>query len=318
MRDCLHAVVEMAKGSASTAIVAAMTLQVMGHAREVRVWPEDYFADVGRAVAQDGALVNSCASEPAMGSPSRGKAFATTATRADDGGWILNGRKTWITGGRHLTHMLVKLSIAQEVGVILVRPDTPGVSFEETWGDGLSLRASDSHDLILDHVHVPEANLFPETGRKEPHPNGWFPMMMAAVYLGSALGARDAVIQYALERVPTALGKSIATLPKIQREIGAIDMQLQAAQTLFYDVADEWQDAPGNMARIATAKHFVVEAALMATEKALQVAGGRALTQSLPLERYFRDVRAGSMQPPSGDTALEIIGRAAIGEIPGS
>ncbi|MEZ4516755.1 MAG: hypothetical protein R3C44_07915 [Chloroflexota bacterium] len=41
--------------------------------------------------------------------------------------------------------------------------------------------------------------------------------------------------------------------------------------------------------------------------------GGSSITHALPLERYFRDVRAGSMQPPSGDTALEIVGRAVIG-----
>jgi alkylation response protein AidB-like acyl-CoA dehydrogenase len=48
------------------------------------------------------------------------------------------------------------------------------------------------------------------------------------------------------------------------------------------------------------------------TDKALQIAGGTSLTRDLPLERYFRDTRAGLMQPPSGDTALEIIGRNAI------
>jgi alkylation response protein AidB-like acyl-CoA dehydrogenase len=51
------------------------------------------------------------------------------------------------------------------------------------------------------------------------------------------------------------------------------------------------------------------------TDLALQIAGGASITRTLPLERYFRDVRAGSMQPPSGDTALELIGRAAIAEM---
>ena len=70
------------------------------------------------------------------------------------------------------------------------------------------------------------------------------------------------------------------------------------------------------MPRIAAAKLMVNEMANKATEKALQIAGGTSITRALPLERYFRDVRAGSMQPPSGDTALEMIGRAAIGPLP--
>ena len=61
------------------------------------------------------------------------------------------------------------------------------------------------------------------------------------------------------------------------------------------------------------AKLAVSAAANEATEKALQAAGGSAITRALPLERYFRDVRAASMQPPSGDTAYEMVGRAALG-----
>jgi alkylation response protein AidB-like acyl-CoA dehydrogenase len=45
----------------------------------------------------------------------------------------------------------------------------------------------------------------------------------------------------------------------------------------------------------------------------MQAAGGASLTGALPLERYFRDVRAAGMQPPAGDTAYEIVGRAALG-----
>lgn len=317
MRDCLAANVELAKGSASTAMVAGMTLQVFGHMREVRTWDEAYFEQFCREVVA-GALFNMCASEPALGSPSHGQIFKTTATPHPDGGWVLNGHKNWITGGRHLTHMLTKLSIGDKVGLMLVTQDTPGLRFEETWGDSLSLRASDSHDMILENAHVPHEALVPQHGREEAHPNGWFPMVMASIYLGSALAARDVTIRYALDRVPTALGKPIATLPKIQREIGMMDMHLQAAQALYNEVADAWQNQPEHrqalMNRVAAAKQFIVDTALMVTEKSLQVAGGKAITGEMPLERFFRDVRAGSMQPPSGDTALEMVGRGAIGD----
>ncbi|MCL4878335.1 MAG: acyl-CoA/acyl-ACP dehydrogenase [Anaerolineae bacterium] len=321
MRDCLEANVELARGSASTAMVAGMTLHTFGHAREVRTWEESYMERFCRAVIEQGALFNVCASEPAMGSPSRGQAFATTAARHPSGGWRLNGHKTWITGGRHLTHMLTRLVLKEtdSVGLMLVTQDTPGLRWEETWCDSLSLRASDSHDMILEDACVPDEFLVRQTSDDESHPSGWFPMTMASVYLGAALAARDAVIRYALDRVPTALGKPIATLPKIQREIGLMDMHLQAAQALFYEVAEVWDHQPENrpqlMGRIAAAKQFVVETALLVTEKALQTAGGKALTRELPLERHFRDVQAGTMQPPSGDTALEIIGRGVIGEM---
>lgn len=316
LRDCLAAHVELAQGSAATAMVAGMQMHIFGHQREVRSWDEAAYERFCRAAA-GGALFNSLASEPALGSPSRGGLPATTAVATQDG-WLVNGRKTWSTGGQHLTHMLVRVAVEDENGVVLIEQGTPGISWIETWSDSLSLRASDSHDVVFEDVLVPLENCV-ERGDAKGAPNIWFPMVMSAVYLGTAVAARNTVIQFALERVPTALGKPISTLPKIQRQIGEIDLALQAARSLLFEVAGEWSGEEAErmaiLPRIAAAKTMVTEAANEATEKALRVAGGTSITKALPLERYFRDVRAGSMQPPSGDTALEMIGRAAISEL---
>jgi alkylation response protein AidB-like acyl-CoA dehydrogenase len=313
LHDCVATHIELAKGSPSTALVAAMGLHIIGHQREARTWNEPVFARLCRA-AVEGGLINSAASEPQLGSPSRGGLSATTAVSTDDG-WLLNGHKTWTTGGRHLTHILVRANVDGENGTILVEGNRPGLRWQDSWQDALSLRASDSHDLYLENVLVPHENLVERSG-KSAGPNLWFPMLMASVYLGAALAARDRVIRFALERVPTALGKPIATLPKIQRQIGEIDMRLQAARALLLEVAEAWTEDESQreslFARVAAAKVMVTKTAVTATDSALQIAGGSSITGDLPLGRYFRDVRAGSMQPPSGDTAYELIGRAAI------
>jgi alkylation response protein AidB-like acyl-CoA dehydrogenase len=310
---------ELAKGSAATALVAAMQHQVLGHQRETRSWRQDAYERLMREAAT-GGLFNHLGSEPRLGSPSRGGLPETTATPTDGGANLLiNGHKTWATGGRHLTHLLVRVAVGDEAGVVVVRqgsPAIPGLEWVETWRDALSLRATDSHDVIFRDVKVPREALI-ETGDAKAVPNLWFPVMLSAVYLGAATAARDAVIRYTLERVPSALGRPIATLPKIQRQIGEIDVALLAARALLFEVASSWterdEDRPGMLARIAAAKQAVAEAANEATEKALQVAGGAGITRALPLERHFRDVRAANMQPPSGDTAFEIVGRAALG-----
>jgi alkylation response protein AidB-like acyl-CoA dehydrogenase len=294
-----------------------MQVHIFGHQREVRSWDDAWYETFCR-LAASGALFNSIASEPAMGSPSRGGLPATTAVSAENGdGWIVNGRKTWSTGGKHLTHMLVRVALESEGAVVLVEQEMPGVEWITTWSDSLSLRASDSHDVVFNDVHIPQ-NYVVERGDAKAKPNVWFPMIMSTIYLGAALAARNRVIQFALERVPTALGKPIATLPKIQRQIGEIDVALQAARSLLFDVAAEWTgedaDRKKMSARIAAAKSMVTETANKVTDQALRIAGGSSITKALPLERYFRDVRAGSMQPPSGDTALEMVGRAAIAE----
>ncbi len=315
--DCVAAQVQLAQGSSSTAMVAAMPIQVFGLQREATNWRKAAYEKLCVAAAQ-GALINAVASEPEMGSPSRGGLPATTAVPTADGsGWVLNGRKTWVTGGEHLTHMLVYANVANSLGILVVEKGTPGLTWEHTWKDALSLRASDSNDVCFENVIVPCENLIDTP--QIPQPNIWFPLIMASVYMGTAVAARNAVIKFALERVPTALGKPISTLPKIQRQIGEIDIALQAAQALLFAVAGEWtgknEHREAFLPRIAAAKNMVTDTANKVTDKALRIAGGTSMTNALPLERYFRDVRAGSMQPPSGDTALEMVGRAAIAEI---
>jgi len=312
LRTCTEAQLELAQGSGSTALVAAMQLQVTGNARLNRPWDDALYERLCRDIATTGALCNSIASEPEIGSPSRGQFFATTA-ESSDGGYRLNGRKTWSTGGRHLSYLLVGATLGDRPAGFLVETDRPGIEWVETWGDGLALRAADNHDVYFNDTQIPADNLLDKRDSPYKPLQPWAPMMFASVYLGIGLAARDAVIRYALERVPKALGEPIATLPKIQRLIGEIDMALMAARALLLEVAAE--DGRGAFARIAAAKQYAVEVANEVTDQAIRIAGGAGVTRALPLERYFRDVRAGHMQPPNGDAALEAVGQGAISEL---
>lgn len=307
LRTCVEAQLELAKGSSSTALVAAMQLQVMGGARMTRPWPEALYQRLCHEAVAGAMLINSLASEPEIGSPSRGRFFATTATRTDDG-YIVNGRKIWSTGGAHLTHMIVGVALDDAPTNVLVESSRSGIEVVKAWCDALSLRAADNHDVFFRDVRVPLDNLAARDGAPQRFVP-WAPMLFATPYLGAGLAARDAVVRYALERVPKALGKNIAMLPKIQRLIGEVDMQLMAACALLLEVADE-ENAPA--ARVAAAKQFAVEVANAVTDQCIRIAGAAGLSRSLPLERLFRDARAGHMHPPNGDTAYETIGQGAI------
>ncbi|HEX2908488.1 MAG TPA: acyl-CoA dehydrogenase family protein, partial [Phototrophicaceae bacterium] len=319
LAEYVAAQLELAQGSASSALVAAMSLHIFGNARENRPWPEDKFEYLCR-LAVAGKLINSVASEPVLGSPSRGGQFATTAAPHADG-WVINGQKTWITGGAQLDYLLVRLSVESDPAVIWVANHAPGVAWVETWKDALSLRASGSHDVYFKDVVVPAENLLECGNDPKRPPEAWFPMMIAAVYLGTAIAARNAIIKYALERVPTALGQPIATLPGIQRQIGELDVQLQAARCFLLKAAEGWggeaEQRRCQYPGVIAAKVLATETAAAVTEKALRIAGGMSLTHALPLERFFRDTRAGMMHPPAGDAALELIGKAAIEQIKG-
>lgn len=316
LRDCVAVQLELAQGSGSTAVVAAMPLQVFGHARETTPWPQRQFERLCREAGR-GRLFNSVASEPVLGSPSRGGLFQTEAVYNDDR-WIINGHKNWASGGPHLDYLLLSVTVEGDTGLLLVPNHSQGMTWEPTWQAALSLRASDSHDVYFKDVAVPASNLITRSDRSgpKPPPNAWFPMILAATYLGVAIAARNAAIMYALDRVPTALGKPIATLPKIQRAIGEIDLELQAAGLLLLNVAGTWTGTLENRRtvypRIVAAKYLATETAISVTDKCLRVAGGQGVTGALPLERYFRDVRGGLAHPPSADAALEMIGQHAI------
>ena len=95
---------------------------------------------------------------------------------AEGAGWLVTGHKTWTTGGKHLTHMLVSLRIEDEAGLMLILQDSPGIEWVETWSDSLSLRASDSHDVYFNSVPVPPEHVISRGKAKvgPPSPNFGF------------------------------------------------------------------------------------------------------------------------------------------------
>ena len=308
--DCVQVMLKLAQGSTASALVATMPLHILGHAREAPAWADAL--PLLAELSMSGAVINTVASEPELGSPSRG-GLAATMLKKSATGYVLSGHKTWATGGEHLTQLLVQASFEGESVRVLVPNHLPGIRWDKVWGKGLSLRASDSHDVYFDDVALAEDVFIQPSNSGHPkHPNAWFTLLVAAVYLGTALAARDSAIAYAQQRVPTALGKPIASLAKVQRQLGEIDVALQAAQSLLLDVAHAWQGNAEDMARVISAKHFAIETALQVTDNTLRLAGGASLSKDLPLERHFRDVRAGLMHPPSGDAALELVGQAAL------
>jgi len=159
----------------------------------------------------------------------------------------------------------------------------------------------------------------PAAPGQQPSPNAWGLAIMA-VYLGIGQAACHAACDYAIQRVPPSLGKPIAELPHIQQWIGEMQITLDGAGALLYDTARTWVEQPQLhptlTAQVAAAKYLCTNAACAVTDKALRVAGGFSLTRALPLERYFRDARAGLFHPPQDDLALGQVGRAALAARP--
>ena len=317
---------ELAKSCGSTAMAIDMTIHVIGRVGEMRNYPADITATICHDIVQNGALVNAVASEKELGSPSRGGLPNTTATW-DGTQWRINGHKLFVSMAPALNYLITAVALPVSADMpnggtanAIVRGGSAGITIVDTWADALALRSSGSGDVVYHDVAVDDAWLIDRKALGSPSPvepptgMAWFALTLAAVYLGIGQAALDAVVHYAKTRVPTALSKPIATLPLIQRRLGEASIPLQTARALLHDVASTWSNDPAARLtlgpRIAAAKYAATNAAVVATDHALRAAGGFGITRDLPLERFFRDARAGLTHPPNDDAALEMVGRS--------
>jgi alkylation response protein AidB-like acyl-CoA dehydrogenase len=297
-----------------------MHLILVGRLAEARPWPEDLFARVCRDVVAHGALINSAASEPEMGSPSRGGLPSTTAVRDGDG-WRISGRKTWTSLAPALRYVVV-MAAAELDGAaprranFLVPSDAPGLRIDETWGN-LGMRATGSHDVVLEDVWVPDSARLPDDGAPAKGDGRGWGLVTGAVYTGIATAARDYAVAYARERRPNGMSGPIAELQTVQHRVAEMELLLLHSRSVLYGTAETWVNQPACRNAIAwqlaAAKHTTTNNAIRVTDLALRVVGSVGLSHARPLERYFRDVRAGLGHPPMDDAALTLIGKAALG-----
>ena len=144
----------------------------------------------------------------------------------------------------------------------------------------------------------------------------WGAVALSAIYTGVALAARDETVHFAATRVPTALGKPIGELPTVRLKLGEIEALLLSSHRLLYGLATEWVESPETHARlrfqVPLVKSLTTNNAVRVTDLALRVIGGAGLQRTMRIERLFRDARAGLINAPLDDTALQNAGKAAV------
>lgn len=305
----------------SVALGFAMHLHVVGAMAESPGWPDGLREEIYRAIRDEGALLNSAATEDSGGSPARGALPETVAVASADG-YRLTGEKTWTTWLPALRYALVTARIegSQEIGTFLVDLSAPGVDRLPAF-EALGMRGSASGRLRLDAVHVPLDRLIVRRAADQPDPRGpasqgWFGLCVGATYLGVGEGARLAVVRWAIDRRPGDGSTAVADLPTVAVRLGRLDAALRAARIVLLDVAGRWDAAAaGEHARllpdVALAKLTATNAAALATDEALRIAGGPGFLSG-PMERAFRDARAGLINPPLEDVAFQAFARALV------
>ncbi len=316
----------LATGDGATALGLTMHLKIFGSEREAKSYPEKWFEKISLKAVNEGSLVNTVATEEGLGSPAGGGLPSTVAISTPQG-WRINGKKTFTTMAPLLSYFIVLARIDEEndsylANFLLTREDN-GLIIEETW-NSLGMRASGSHDIVLEDVLIPRERLLGkrqqgELDKRSGSGSAWFALGVAATTLGVAQAARNYAVEFARERTPNDQ-KTIKQFPGIRNRIAKIDLLLHRSRTLINDAAESWEhreQARGKeimqpINKIAITKIDTVNNCIEAVDLAMRVVGGVSLQKSRPIERYYRDVRAGLHNPPIEDRALEQLARSVL------
>jgi alkylation response protein AidB-like acyl-CoA dehydrogenase len=311
----------IAAGCPSTALVLAMQLIHLKAVARSPAWPAHLRSLVGRSAVDRGGLINALRVEPDLGSPVRG-GLPDTVARQTARGWALAGRKIYSTGAPALSWLLVWARSDEaelRTGMWLVPAQATGIEIVETW-DQLGLRASGSHDVVLHDVEVPKdhaVDIRPPQDWVRPDPTqaAWNTLTIAALYTGVASAARDWLVGFLRGRVPSNLGAPLASLPRMQEAVGAIETLLLTNRRLIAGAAeahDRGDDSP--VIENQLIKTVAAENAIRAVEQAVALTGNHGLSRANPLERHLRDVLCARIHSPQADAAHTAAGRAALGQ----
>ena len=269
--------------------------------------------------------------EPNYGSDVAGVRLKATAT---EGGWLLNGAKTWCTFGGKAGLLLVLARTNPDMTLghrglsmfLVEKPSSDGHHFEvspETGGKltgraiaTIGYRGMHSFELFFDDLYVPEENMLGGAGGEG---KGFYYAMAgfsggriqtAARAVGVMRAAFEKSISYSKDRV--VFGKSIAQYQLTQVKLARMASLVLACRQITYEVAHLMDSGAGDM-EASAAKLFAGRAAEWLTREALQIHGGMGYAEETPVSRYFADARVLSIFEGAEETlALKVIGRSLV------
>ena len=239
-----------------------------------------------------------------------------TTARLDDGHWVINGSKQFITNsGTDITRLVTVTAVTgtagdrREISAILIPVPTAGFTVEPAY-DKVGWNASDTHPLSFTDVRVPEENLLGERGR------GYANFLqildegriaIAALAVGAAQGCVDESVKYAGER--TAFGRAIGGFQAIEFKIARMEARAHAARTAYYDAAALMLAGKPFKKQAAIAKLIASEAAMDNARDATQIHGGYGFMNEYPVARHYRDSKILEIGEGTSEVQLMLIAR---------
>jgi short/branched chain acyl-CoA dehydrogenase len=248
--------------------------------------------------------------------PEAGSDAGNTQTRAtlEDGGWVINGSKQFITNAGTDISALVTITAVtgaeREISNIIVPNGTPGYEPGEPYRK-MGWNASDTRPLSFADCRVPEANLVGQRGaglRQFFHVLDIGRIGVAAMGVGLAQGAFDQALVYAKER--RAFGRPISQFQAIQGKLADMSTEIEATRLLVYDAA-RLKDAGRNFTLTAAqAKLKSGRLAVEVADAAVQIHGGYGYIEEYPVCRFYRDAKILTIGEGTDEVQQMVIARA--------
>jgi butyryl-CoA dehydrogenase len=252
--------------------------------------------------------------------PDTGSDAANLRTRATktDSGWSISGQKMWISLGNFAEVALIFAQTDPQkkhrgLACFLVPTDAEGFSSQEIHGK-LGLRSSDTAELALDSVEVPDEALLGEVGdgfkvAMSALDNGRY--SVAAGCVGICEGCVQASVDYAKER--KQFGVPLARFQLVQEMLAEMILKRDASRMLVFRAGVLKDEKKPNTMETSVAKLYATEAAVECANLAIQVHGGSGYVDDYPVERYLRDARVTTLYEGTSQIQKLIIGREATG-----
>jgi len=251
------------------------------------------------------------------GSGSDAFAMATRATERGDG-FVLNGRKLWITNANEAGLFIVFANVNPDAGykgitAFLVERGFSGFTVGRK-EDKLGIRASSTCELLLEDCHVPRANVLGDVGKGykvaiETLNEGR--IGIGAQMLGLAQGALDAAIHYTRER--KQFGKTIAEFQGVQFQLARAATDVEAARLMVYNAARLRDAGAPFLKEAAMCKVFSSEVAERVSSLAVNLFGGYGFVKDYPVEKFFRDAKIGQIYEGTSNLQLQTIAKQILG-----
>ena len=261
--------------------------------------------------------------EPGAGSDAGG---TRTVAVKKDGGWMLNGSKTFTTNG-HYADVCVGMAVTDAakrqhgISAFVIEKGTPGFRPGKK-ENKLGMRASDTSEVIFSDCRVPAENLL------GPEGEGFINSLqvldggrisIASLALGMAQGAYEAAVKYAKQR--KQFGKAISEFQAIQFKLADMATEIEAARLLVWEaayLADRSLRDGGSGVRFtresSMAKLFAAEVAVRVANEAVQIFGGYGFVKDYPAEKYYRDAKLCTIGEGTSEIQRLVIARQLLGK----